>query len=82
MKAFLGADGKTQTGLTPTAFSNKFPIAVSFSSRLLVGGAYLNFSLLLPAKAQDVITLNLPSVSPPTAVTALFVYPHWCAVNK
>lgn len=76
MKDSPGADGKTQAGPTPTALSYKFkfPIAVSFSSCLLVGGARVNFlRSLLPVKAQDVITLNLPSVSSPRS--------HGCSLH-
>lgn len=58
-------------------------VAVSCSTHLLAGGAYVKFSLLLSSKAQDIITLNLPSVSPPTAIAALIMHSHWwCAVNK
>lgn len=76
MKDFLRTDGRIQAGPTPTVLSYefKFPIAVSFSSCLLVGGARINFlcSLLL-VKAQDVITLNLPSVSSPCS--------HGCSLH-
>lgn len=76
MKDFLREDGRIQAGPTPTVLSYefKFPIAASFSSCLLVGGAHVNFPcLLLLVKAQDVITLNLPSASSPRS--------HGCSLD-